>query len=115
VPLGPSSQRRIEHRVAGADTNPYLVLAAILAGVLAGLESEDTPPPPHIGSAYEADLPALPASWKAAHDAFAEGVMLKRFLPEVFRQMLLDCKAQEMRRFASDISAFEYKSYLDQA
>ena len=115
VPLGPSSQRRIEHRVAGADTNPYLVLAAILAGVLAGLESEDTPPPPHIGSAYEADLPALPASWKAAHDAFAEGDMLKQYLPEVFRQMLLDCKAQEMRRFASDISAFEYKSYLDQA
>jgi glutamine synthetase len=41
--------------------------------------------------------------------------MLKQYLPEVFRQMLLDCKAQEMRRFASDISAFEYKSYLDQA
>ena len=114
VPLGPSSQRRIEHRVAGADTNPYLVLAAILAGVLAGLETEDTPPPPHIGSAYEADLPGLPASWKAAHNAFAEANILKRYFPEVFCQMLLDCKAQEIRRFASDISAFEYKSYLDQ-
>ena len=115
VPLGPSSQRRIEHRVAGADTNPYLVLAAILAGVLAGLEKRDLPPPPHIGSAYHAELPALPASWQSAHDAFAKGPIFKELLPNVFRQMLLDCKAQEMRRFASDISAFEYKSYLDQA
>ena len=67
-----------------------------------------------IGSAYEADLPGLPASWKAAHNAFAEANILKRYFPEVFCQMLLDCKAQEIRRFASDISAFEYKSYLDQ-
>ena len=43
IPLGPSQQRRIEHRVAGADTNPYLVLATILAGVLAGL-NQGAPP-----------------------------------------------------------------------
>ena len=32
VPVGPNDARRIEHRVAGADANPYLVLAAVLAG-----------------------------------------------------------------------------------
>ncbi|MFO1187661.1 MAG: hypothetical protein U1E87_09575 [Alphaproteobacteria bacterium] len=38
IPAGDSAARRIEHRVSGADSNPYLVLAAILAGALHGLE-----------------------------------------------------------------------------
>ena len=44
--------RRIEHRVAGADANPYLVLAAVLAGVLQGLEHRQEPDAPTIGNAY---------------------------------------------------------------
>ena len=115
IPLGPPQQRRIEHRVAGADTNPYLVLATILAGVLAGLDQAKPPPPPIEGSAYDAELSSLPVTWQTAHDAFATGSVLGDLLPDVFRHMLLDCKAQEMRRFAADISAFEYQSYLDQA
>ena len=115
IPLGSTQQRRIEHRVAGADTNPYLVLATILAGVLAGLDREAPPPPQTIGSGYDAKLPPLPLIWQTAYDAFAKGSVLGDLLPDVFRHMLLDCKAQEMRRFASDISAFEYQSYLDQA
>jgi len=115
IPLGPPQQRRIEHRVAGADTNPYLVLATILAGVLAGLDRAKPPPPPIEGSAYDAELPPLPVTWQIAHDAFGTGPVLGDLLPDVFRHMLLDCKAQEMRRFAADISAFEYQSYLDQA
>ena len=115
IPLGPPQQRRIEHRVAGADTNPYLVLSAILAGVLAGLDRAKSPPPPIEGSAYNTELPSLPMTWQTAHDAFAAGSVLGDLLPDVLRHMLLDCKAQEMRRFASDISAFEYQSYLDQA
>ena len=114
IPLGPSQQRRIEHRVAGADTNPYLVLATILAGMLAGLDRAKSPPQPIDGSAYDADLPPLPVSWQTAFNAFATGSLLRDLLPNVFRHMLLDCKAQEMRRFEADISAFEYRSYLDQ-
>ena len=112
--MGPPEQRRIEHRVAGADTNPYLVLAVILAGVLAGLDKAEMPPPALVGSAYDAHLPALPMSWENARDSFANATVLGELLPGALRQMLLDCKAQEMRRFASDISAFEYQSYLDQ-
>jgi glutamine synthetase len=54
-------------------------------------------------------------TWQTAFDAFAAAPVLGDLLPDVFRHMLLDCKAQEMRRFAGDISAFEYQSYLDQA
>ena len=114
IPMGPTQQRRIEHRVAGADTNPYLVLATILAGVLTGLDRGAPPPPPTEGSAYDVNLPSLPLTWQTAYGAFAKGSVLGNLLPDVFRHMLLDCKAQEMRRFAADISAFEYQTYLDQ-
>ena len=114
IPMGPTQQRRIEHRVAGADTNPYLVLATILAGVLAGLDQGVPPPPPTEGSAYDVNLPSLPLTWQTAYGAFAKGSVLGDLLPHVFRHMLLDCKVQEMRRFAANISAFEYQSYLDQ-
>ena len=114
IPMGPTQQRRIEHRAAGADTNPYLVLATILAGVLAGLDRGAPPPPSTEGSAYDVNLPSLPLTWQTAYGAFAKGSVLGDLLPDVFRHMLLDCKAQEMRRFAADISAFEYQTYLDQ-
>ena len=39
IPTGPPSARRIEHRLAGADANPYLVLAAVLAGIHHGLSA----------------------------------------------------------------------------
>ena len=54
--LGESqADTRIEHRLAGADANPYLVLAAHLAGGLHGVQADLEPPPP-TGDAY--GLPA---------------------------------------------------------
>ena len=43
IPGGSPQARRIEHRVAGADANPYLVLAGILAGAIVGIEHEMVP------------------------------------------------------------------------
>jgi glutamine synthetase len=43
---------RIEHRVPGADTNPYVVVAASLAGGLHGIEEKIEPPTPLEGDAY---------------------------------------------------------------
>ena len=57
VPAGPSEARRIEHRVAGADANPYLALAAVLAGVHHGLEKQLDPGAPAVGNvSREPDL-----------------------------------------------------------
>ncbi len=49
IPAGDSAARRIEHRVSGADSNPYLVLAAILAGVHHGLDKKLDPGPAFVG------------------------------------------------------------------
>ncbi|MCL4171416.1 UNVERIFIED_CONTAM: hypothetical protein GTU68_031750, partial [Idotea baltica] len=52
IPGGAGPTRRIEHRTAGADTNPYLVLAAVLGTALMGIEDSLNPPAPIIGNAY---------------------------------------------------------------
>jgi len=53
VPASPPEATRIEHRIAGADANPYLVLAAILSAMLEGIETGAVPPPAIETNAYE--------------------------------------------------------------
>jgi len=114
VPLGPPSQRRIEHRVSGADANPYLVLAAILGAILTGLEDQKPPPPPITSSSYMLDLPLIKTRWDVAIDRFVDSPFIARMLPAILCDMFIDCKRQELQRFSGVVSPFEYHSYLDQ-
>ena len=50
----------MENRVPGADVNPYLALAAMLAGGLHGIEQELTLEPELVGNAYDSDQPHVP-------------------------------------------------------
>ena len=113
IPGGSHKARRIEHRVAGADANPYLVLAGILAGALVGIEREITPPPPVTGDAYSLKLKSLPPDWASAIAAFATGSIVEDTLPIMLRDMLVACKRQEMNTFAAQVTDFEYDTYLD--
>ncbi|MCB1381089.1 MAG: glutamine synthetase [Alphaproteobacteria bacterium] len=113
IPGGSKKARRIEHRVAGADANPYLVLAGILAGALTGIEREIPPPPPVTGDAYSMRLKGLPPDWASAIDAFALGPIVEATLPTMLRDMLVACKRQEMATFALQVTDFEYDTYLD--
>jgi glutamine synthetase len=69
--VGHGESLRLENRMPGADVNPYLALAAMIAaglhGVDAGLELE----PPFEGNAYESDKPRVPGTMYAARDLFA--------------------------------------------
>lgn len=78
IPGGSPKARRIEHRVAGADANPYLVLTSILGGALLGIENQWQPPPPITGDAYSLELPTLPPDWASAIDTFAKGPQSSR-------------------------------------
>ena len=53
IPASRPAARRIEHRVAGGDVNPYLMIAAVLGAALIGIEDRKTPPAPIVGNAYE--------------------------------------------------------------
>ena len=112
IPGGGHKARRIEHRVAGADANPYLLLAALLAGVLEGLERREAPPAAIQGNAYEAGLPQLPADWAASIMAFESSAALKAHLNSQFVEVFAAMKRQEFNRFAQRMSAFEVDTYL---
>ena len=113
IPGGSPRARRIEHRVAGADANPYLVVAGILAGALVGIERQIAPPDPVTGNAYLVKLKGLPPDWASAINAFAVGDIVEATMPIMLRDMLVACKRQEMATFAGQVTDFEYETYLD--
>ena len=112
APSGPKA-RRIEHRVAGADANPYLVLASILGGALLGIEGKWKPPLPVSGDAYSQNLETLPPDWASAIEAFSRGPHVTQIYARRLQRMFVQCKVQELRRFTRHVTEFEYHSYLE--
>ena len=112
IPNAGGPARRLEHRVAGADVNPHLALAAILAGALHGIERRLDPGPPVTGSAYGCGGPQLPASLPEALDVFAASPVARDFLgPEMVKIFAL-AKRQEHERLTGIVPAAEHQAYL---
>jgi glutamine synthetase len=61
----------MENRLPGADTNPYLALAAMIAGGLYGIENELTLEDELVGNAYTSDAPEVPKTMAGAREVFA--------------------------------------------
>ena len=69
--VGHGSARRVECRIPGADCNPYLALAGVLAAGLDGIRNGTVPPPKFTGDVYAAkDLPHVPRTLREATDLF---------------------------------------------
>ena len=113
IPGGDSENRRIEHRVAGADANPYLVAAAILSAALAGIEKETEAPEPLEGDSYSQSLDQIPADWLTAINLFKNGSLNKTFYSEIFIEVFLNLKLQEYNTFCNRMEDFEIHTYLD--
>jgi glutamine synthetase len=118
VPAGPAGGRHIEHRVAGADANPYLALAALLAGVHHGISGRIDPGPPVVGDGYaeaaRSDL-RLPANWFAAVAAFEASAVMRDYLGARFVEMFASVKKTEQDRFFGQVTALDYDWYLKNA
>ncbi len=112
IPADGGANTRFEHRVAGADANPYLMLAAILHGALHGIEKKMAPPPALTGNAYASDAPRLDSGWRAALSAFESGEALRPSFGPLFAQVYGALKRQEMRAADRRVTDFEYDSYL---
>jgi glutamine synthetase len=113
VPGGGPAARRIEHRVAGGDINPYLFLAAVLGAALNGLEDAAAPPPPITGNAYDQDLAQLPGTWEAAIDAFASCPEIGRIFAPTLIENLLATKRQELHYMPELSDEERTELYLD--
>jgi glutamine synthetase len=112
VPSGPPAARRIEHRVAGADASPWLVLSAVLAGIHHGLASRLEPGPPTRGNAYAEVEPDLPVSWERAEAALAAAAVLPGYLGEAFCRLYRVCRSAERARFEQAVTPLEQSWYL---
>ena len=113
VPVSAPVARRVENRLAGADANPYLAMAATLAAGLAGMEERRAPGEPVQDNGY--DLPrALPRTFSTAHEQMAQSGHAARLLGERFVRAYLAVKALEHDHFLNEISAWERRFLLPQ-
>ena len=114
VPGGNVDSKRIEHRVAGADANPYLVLAAVLSAALSGISNhkklEDG------GSSitvHDDKAPLLTTDWVESRRNFIESTITAECLPAELIEMFSACKHQEIITFKQHMSNFELNAYLE--
>jgi glutamine synthetase len=112
IPASDVGNVRIEHRVAGADANPYLTAAAILAGMLYGMEKKIEPPRmiPEGETIHPGTL--LPNRWEAALDALRGAQVLPRYLGERFCKVYGQARRTESEQFHAQVGHLDYEWYL---
>jgi glutamine synthetase len=115
IPGGPGSQR-LEHRVPGADANPYLAVAAVIASGLWGIEHEIEPPAPVTGNAYEQpseSAPPLPASLGEAAARLSGSRSAAELLGSPFVEHFARTREWEEADFRRAITDWELARYLE--
>lgn len=112
VPLASPQATRVEHRVAGADANPYLVLAAVLAGIDHGIANGLEPPPQTSGDCEPEGTVRLPDTWERGLDVFRDSGFIAEYFGAEYRRMYTTCKEQEQAQFRRQVPRSEYATYL---
>jgi glutamine synthetase len=113
IPMGSPSSKRIEHRVAGGDANPYLLFTAILGAALKGIEDQMDAPKPIQGDAYSLNLPQLAKNWITAIELFENDDAIKNIFPESLVVNLVLTKKQEFKQLDKITSADKWKYYIN--
>ena len=107
---GPAA--RVEHRVAGADANPYFLLAAMLGGMLLGLERDLDPGPAAVpGQLYDKGE-RLTHDFLTAVEVFAASEFVGDLLGKQYQKLYADTKRKEALTFMRTVSDFDYRTYL---
>ena len=114
--VGHNQSLRIECRIPGADANPYIVYAAILASGLDGIRNEIEPPGIFQGDIYQAkDLPRVPSTLRDAIAEFeASSLARKAFGNEVVDHYLHFLRT-EQARFDEVVTCWERARYFERA
>jgi glutamine synthetase len=115
IPGSPKAQR-IEYRIAAADANPYVALAAALGSGLWGIENRIEPEAPVTGNAYALAPPAelaLPATlWDAAQRLKASEAARALF-GDAFVEHFAATREWEEREFRKHITDWELARYFE--
>ncbi len=106
--VGHGPSRRFENRVGGADLNPYLALAAIIASGLHGVDAGLEPGPPLEGNAYgELDRPRVPSTLRDARELFAASAVARDAFGEEVVNHYLNHADVELAAFNSAVTDWE--------
>jgi glutamine synthetase len=112
LPLSDTLNRRLEHRVSGADASPHLSMAAILAGVHYGMKNH-CDPGPELG---EFDLvnydKILPDRWKISLHALDESFVLRDYFSKEFIDLYLDVRFSEEDNYHRATISGDHDQYL---
>jgi glutamine synthetase len=111
VPVSSGAARRVENRVAGADANPYLAIAATLACGYLGMIDQLEPTKPIEGSAYRL-AQTLPRNLPDALDQLRRARPLRQVLGEDFVEVLIKVKEVEHAAYQRVISSWEREHLL---
>ena len=118
IPAGSSASRRVEHRVAGADANPYLALAVVLAGAHHGITNRIDPGVMTVGDGYAAAAASgarLPTDWAGAVDRFAASAVMRDYLGDAAVDIFSVIKRTEQQRFGAVVTSLDHDWYLHNA
>jgi glutamine synthetase len=105
--VGSGSGLRVENRVPGGDTNPYLAQAAMLAGGLFGIRAELPLEPAFVGNAYESERSRVPSTLRAARDAFADSELAKSAFGEDVVAHYVHAADVELAAYESAVTNWE--------
>ncbi len=116
VIAGSPKAQRVEYRIAAADANPYLALAASVASGLWGIENKVEPTDPLEGNAYEKTMPkrlGLPTTlWEAAQNLKASKAA-RDYLGDEFVDHFAASREWEEREFRRHITDWEMERYFE--
>lgn len=113
IPVSDAQNLRIEHRVAGADANPYLVVAAVIAGIHYGIREQCDPGTMVEEGTFLRDQQiTLPTRWDAALELFDRSVIVPEYLDKEFCRIFSVCRHSENNQFHAQISNRDYEWYL---
>src|SRR5271163_4195914 len=112
---GPSSQR-VEYRIAAADINPYIALAAAIGAGLWGIEQRIEPDPPITGNAYDREHPPhrrLPATLYEAAERLAASKAARALFGDEFVEHYAATRLWEEREFRKAVTDWELARYFE--
>ncbi|HYY03792.1 MAG TPA: glutamine synthetase family protein [Gaiellaceae bacterium] len=114
--VGHGNGFRIESRIPGADANPYLAFAAMLAAGLHGLDNELEPPPMFDGNAYtDPDLPRVPSTLRDAIDALERSTLAREAFGDEVVDHYLNYARTEQRLFDETVTCYERERLFERA
>ncbi|HEX4904089.1 MAG TPA: glutamine synthetase family protein [Acidimicrobiales bacterium] len=112
--VGHGAARRVECRIPGADCNPYLALAALLAAGLDGIRNETQPPPRFTGDVYAAtELPHVPRTLREATDLFEASAFTRAAFGDDVVDHYTHYARTEQAQFDAAVTDWERHRYFE--